>query len=150
MQIVWAPDADHPMNRALGGWIAAQVWDDGTELPEPYRCFGVFDAGKRLAAAVAFHDWRQRYGTIEFSGAATGKRWLSRAIITEIARYGFDVCGCQLLVSRNDPKDAHLIRMLTALGFERVAVPRMRGRETPEIVMTLTVEARNASRFIRR
>jgi RimJ/RimL family protein N-acetyltransferase len=148
MQIVWAPSADSEINRTLSEWISVLIWGNKRQLKTPNLCFGVFK-DKILQGAVAFHDWAPHYGTIEFSGASCGVNWLSRTVIREIASYAFDELGCQLLVSRNDIKDAHLIRMLTALGFDRVDIPRMHGRDKPEVLMTLTVETRNASRFIR-
>lgn len=148
-RIVWAPDADHEVNHRLAEWIAAHIWGDGRELPRPNLCFGVFK-DSALQGAVAFHNWHPEYGTIEFSGASVDASWLSREVIREIAEHGFDRLGCQLLVIRVDPDNLRVIRIFSALGFKSYPVPRMRGRDKDEIIMTLTVEARDASPFIRR
>lgn len=149
--IVWPPglDHEHEFNKALADWISAHIWTDGRKLPSPNLCFGVFD-GEKLQGAVAFHNWQPQYGVIEFSGASVDSQWLSREVIRQIAAYGFDTLGCQLLAIRVDPGNLRVIRIFSALGFETYAIPRMRGRDKAELFMTLTVETRDASRFIRR
>jgi len=147
--VIWATDDAPEFNRALSDWISVKVWNENDSLPKPSRCFGVFKDGE-LQGAVAFHNYQPQWGVIEFTGAATGDRWLSREVIREIAAYGFDHLGCQLMVIRTDPGNDRVIRIFSALGFEKFTIPRLRGRDKAEIIMTLSVETRDASPFIRR
>jgi hypothetical protein len=57
--------------------------------------------------------------------------------------------GCQLLVTQNDPEDTRVIRIIKSLGFDQILIPNLRGKGRAGSFMTLTVEQRNASRFIR-
>ena len=147
--IVWAPETDDEANHKLAEWIEAHIWGAAGIISRPCRCFGVF-RGKRLLGAVAFHDWQPEYGVVWFSGAAIDASWLSREVIREIADHGFDRLGCQLLAIRVDPDNARVIRIFRALGFQSYAIPRLRGRDKADLIMTLTVETRDASPFIRR
>jgi hypothetical protein len=149
MQIVWAQGAESEFNHALAGWLSDQIYGDERQLKTPNLCFGVFK-GQKLKGAVAFHDWNPRHGTIEFSAASGDESWLSRMVIREIARYAFDELGCQLLVTQNDPEDTRVIRIIKSLGFDQILIPNLRGKGRAGSFMTLTVEQRDASRFIRR
>lgn len=148
MRIIWAPSADSEFNHSLAEWLSEQIYGDERQLKTPNLCFGVFD-GSKLKGAVAFHDWNPRFETIEFSAASRDESWLSRSVIREIARYAFDELGCQLLVTQNDPEDTRVIRIIKSLGFDQILIPNLRGRGKAGSFMTLTVEQRNASRFIR-
>jgi RimJ/RimL family protein N-acetyltransferase len=147
-QIVWSPSADCEFNKHLAQWLAVHIAHDGRSVLSPCLCFGVFSNGK-LQGAVAFHDWKPHYGTIEFSAASSSGSWLSRAVIREIARYAFDELGCHLLITQNDPDNTRVIRIIKSLGFDQILIPNLRGKGKAGSFMTLTVEQRNASRFIR-
>lgn len=146
--IVWASDAGSEFNRTLAEWLAVHISHDGRSVLSPCLCFGVFKDGV-LQGAVAFHDWKPHFGTIEFSAASASGSWLSRQVIREIARYAFDELGCQLLVTQNDPENTRVIRIIKSLGFEQVLIPNLRGKGKAGSFMSLTVDQRNASRFIR-
>jgi len=147
-RIVWASDPDSEFNRRLAEWLAVYIAHDGRSVLSPCLCFGVFN-GSELQGAVAFHDWKPHFGTIEFSAASASGTWLSRQVIKEIARYAFDELGCQLLVTQNDPDNTRVVRIIKSLGFDQVLIPNLRGKGKAGSFMTLTVEQRNASRFIR-
>ena len=147
-QIVWAPSADSEFNQHLAQWLAVHIAHDGRSVLSPCLCFGVFNDG-HVQAVVAFHDWKPHFGTIEFSAASASGSWLSRAVIREISRYAFDELGCQLLVTKNDPDNSRVIRIIKSLGFDQILIPNLRGRGKAGSFMTLTREQRDASRFIR-
>ena len=147
-QIVWAPSSDSEFNKALSEWISVLIWGDERQVKTPNLCFGVFN-GAELQGAVAFHDWAPHYRTIEFSAASASGSWLSRAVIRDSARYAFDELGCQLLITQNDPENTRVIRIIKSLGFDQILIPNLRGKGKAGSFMTLTVEQRDASRFIR-
>jgi len=139
MHVVWAGDA-HPEGRAIiVGFVARQI-------PGAERGFGncvtmgVID-GETLIAGMVFHNYCPEYQTIELSGAATSKRWLTRAIFNEMFGYAFDNCGCQMLVARHSEHNKTLRRMWNAVGASEYLIPRLRGRNEAEAVATYTAEA---------
>lgn len=104
------------------------------------------DAGE-LVGGMVFHEWWPEHGTIEFSGAATTPRWLTRRILDELFGYAFDEVGAQLLITRNSARNHRLHRQLKAYGFDRIDIPRLFGRDEDGVVWTLTAEAYRAGRF---
>ena len=138
MEVVWAGSAEPEFNARLGRWIAAQIWGDDRQLSDAFLAFGVFDKDRRLAAAIAYHNWSPDYGVIEFSGAATNRRFITRDVLWQMSSYPFVELGCQMAIARMDPDNAPLRRMLLAYGFKEMLIPRMRGRDKAELLMTLT------------
>lgn len=148
MNILWG-DADKPeLNKALAEWLSVQL-GHATPPRDPYRCMGVFD-GKDLVAALIFENYRPSWDSIEVSGAAVTPRWLTRQVISEIADFIFAKLGCQAAVMRCDADNGHVARILTAIGFESVLLPRVRGRHSDERVFILTDDGWANSRLNRK
>jgi len=107
------------------------------KIPGAHLGFGncqvmaVADREGRLCAGVVFHNWSPRAGVIEMTVAASDRRWMSRRVITEAFAYAFVEAGCQMVVFRVDPDDAHIRRLIAALGGQEYIIPRLRGRDTP-------------------
>ena len=149
MQIIWGSSDRPGLNDALAGWIAARIWNDGRQLPDKRLCLGVFDDDGNVVAGIAYHNWQPTEATIEFSGASSTKRWLTRPVLWAMFEYPFNQLGCQMTFARIDPANRSLARILTAYGFETTVLPRMRGRDKDELLMTLTQEAWLANGFHR-
>ena len=149
MQIIWGSSQRKELNDALAGWAASHIWNDGRRLPEKCVSLGVFDDDGQIAAAVVYHNWQPAEGTIEFSGASSTKRWLTRPVLWAMFEYPFNQLGCQMTFARIDPANRSLARILSAYGFETTVLPRMRGRDKDELLMTLTQEAWLANGFHR-
>lgn len=71
--------------------------------------------------------------------AGSKKRWITRNILKELFAYPFSI-GCQLVVVRVDPENEPLIDQFRRLSFNEYRIPRMRGIDKEEVVMTLTKE----------
>ena len=111
------------------------------------RAIGIIDAEGRLVGGMVFHHWWPEAGTIEFSGAATTPKWLTRHTLDRLFGYAFEIVGVQMLTTRNSASNTRLHRQLTAYGFDRFDIPRLFGREEAGVIWTLTDEQYKASRF---
>ena len=111
------------------------------------RSIGVIDRHGYLVAGWAYHGWNPHTGTIEFSGAATTSRWMTRAILNKLFAYAFDEVGCQMVVTRNSATNTRLHRQLKAYGFTRFDVPRLFGRDEDGVFWTMTDSDWKQSRY---
>lgn len=107
---------------------------------------GVLD-GTELVACMLFNNWQPEAGVIEIHGAGVTPRWLTKPVLKEMFDYPFRQLGCQNVIMRVSERDNRLLRMLTAYGFENVAIPRLRGRDEGERIFWLTDDAWNANKF---
>lgn len=145
MNIVWGGANNADVNDALATWCAVQI---GLPRPfeAPYVTMGVFDKGQ-LIAVILYNNYQPEAGVIEFHGAGTTPRWLTRPVLKAMFEYPFDQLGCQMVVTRTSERNTRLLRMLTAYGFDHVLVPRLRGRDEGERIFWLTEEDWRANGF---
>lgn len=106
----------------------------------------VMDGGKLIAGTV-YHNWQPDGGVIELSSASDSKRWLTRPVIHAMFSLPFDQYGCQLCVLRVSERNAPMLRIAKAYGFNEYIVPRLRGRDEAEHILTLTDDQWRGSRF---
>lgn len=104
-------------------------------------------SGESIVAAVIFTNYDASAGVVEMSAAADTARWLTRPVLAEMFGYAFDQLGCQAVVLRVHPNNVRLHRILRAYGFERHDVPRLRGRDTPEVFYILGDDIWRANGF---
>lgn len=142
-EIVWGND--EALNDALADWLAKQC-GFGASIVKPYRCMGVFESGE-LIGVWAFNGFNSAFGRIEMHGAGTSKRWLTRRVIQEMGQYIIEELGCQIAYARCAESDTSIMRMLTAVGFDHVVLPRMRGRNENERLFYITDDAWKSSKF---
>lgn len=139
MEIVWGGSSNPEVRDAVVRFVARQI--KGAERGfGNCATMGVID-GKTLIAGMVFHNFNPECGTIELSGAATSRRWLTRAVFNAMFGYAFDQCGCQMLVARHSEHNTRLRRMWSAVGASEYLIPRLRGRDEAEAVATYTAEA---------
>lgn len=130
----------------VAGFVASLV--EGCERGfGPCQAMGVLDSDGNLVAGVVFYNWSPEHGVIEMSAASITRRWLTRAVLRAMYGYAFDVLGCQAAVARTDPALGNVRRMWKAIGAEEYAIPRLRGRETPEVLLVLAEETWKGSRY---
>lgn len=134
MEIVWGADDTPERNRMLGEWCAAQL---GHPLSGPYATMGVVD-GDSLIAVVVYHNWSRKRGVIELSAASTSPRWLARPVLFQMFAYPFQHLGCQTVVLRVSERNPRMLGIALRFGFEAHRIPRLRGRDEAEIILTLT------------
>lgn len=134
MTPVWI-NHDQPGYNGLVEFMSRKIWGEPREMPNG-MCLGVLDKDE-LSAVIHFGNYDSKAGVIEISGASVNSRWLTRSILWQMYNYAFNVAGCQAVVQRNDPENTRLARMLTAYGFHRYDIPRLRGRNKGEAIFVL-------------
>ncbi|MEM9523121.1 MAG: GNAT family protein [Pseudomonadota bacterium] len=111
------------------------------------RTMAVLDRENRMVAGIVFHDWSPEHGVIEISAAAIDRRWATRGVLKAAFGYVFGTCGCQLAVARTAVDNRAARRLWTAFGAREYIIPRLRGRDVSEVIITLTQEDWAASRL---
>ncbi len=76
--------------------------------------------------------------------------WLTRPVLYAVHAYIFDTAKCQLAVMQVSERNERMRRIGLAYGYTETRVPRLRGRDEAEMIMTLAEEDWRASRFHRR
>ena len=110
---------------------------------------GIIDDDGKLVAGLVYHNWYPETGVIEMSVAAINKRWITRTVLRAIFAYPFGQLDCQLVVFRVAPADKALRRILKAVGATEHVIPRLRGRNEAEVIITLADDAWKNSKFAR-
>ena len=105
----------------------------------------VYNEEKTLGGVI-YHDWNPEAGVMCMS-AAGEPGWLNRSVLHTIHAYIFDGAGCQLAVMQVSENNERMRRIGLAYGYTEHRVPRLRGRNEAEMIMTLTEEDWRASRF---
>lgn len=95
---------------------------------------------------VIYHDWNPEAGTMCMS-AAGEPGWLTRPVLHAMHAYVFDAVGCQLAVLQVSENNARMRRIGLAYGYTETRIPRLRGRNEAECILTLTDDDWRASRF---
>lgn len=130
----WQQDPD--TYAAICEFISWRVWGEARDFGKG-SALGVFNAERKMIAGLVYHNYDRKAGVVEISGAADTPRWLPRPILWEMFSYPFNELRCQAVVMRVDPENRRLSRILTTLGFEMYPVPRLRGRDKPEVFFVL-------------
>ncbi len=130
----------------MAQWVAARVPGSGATWE---ACVALRVYTDRTIGGVVFHDWNPDAGVMCMS-AAGEPGWLNRAVLYAMHDYIFNTAGCQLAVMQVSERNERMRRIGLAYGYTETRIPRLRGRDEAEVVMTLTEEAWRASRFHRR
>lgn len=146
MTPVWAHPATSPgLYEAICEFVAVRIW--GKVKPFPHGTAMAVADGQTIIAGLVFSNYDPDAGVIEVSGASDKANWLNRAVLKEMFGYAFDQLGCQAVVMRVDPDNRRLNRILTAYGFTRHDVPRLRGRDKAEAFYILGDDSWRANGF---
>lgn len=133
-------------NRVFSNWAAQRIegcergWRDECVTMRVYH-------GDELRAVVVFHDYRPETGAIEISGAAASRKWLTRGVLAAVHDYAFNDAECRIAVMRVSERSSHIRRGAKAFGYTETVIPRLRGRDEAECILTLTDEEWERSRF---
>lgn len=130
----------------LALWIAEKVGLSEDQLWSGYAVLGVSLDGF-LAGAVAFHDYHPEHGTMQMTGAFDDKRAFTRPVLNAVHGYIFDASKCQLAIMRTSEYNATVRRQARALGYREHILPRLRGRDEADVMLTLTEEEWRDNRF---
>ena len=132
---------------AEAGKVAAWVAE---RIPGCARGFGpcvAMSVGDPIIAGVVFHNYSPESRVIEMSAAAESPRWLSRSVLARMHAYIFEDADCQMAVMRVSERNTRMLRIAKAFGYTAYKVPRLRGANEAEIILTLTSDQWEVSRF---
>lgn len=107
----------------------------------------VVDSDSRFAAGLVFHNYDPEAGVIEVSAGALNPKWAQRQVLRDAFAYVFDVA--QLAVARTAEDNMRVRRLWRAFGADEYIIPRLRGRDSAECILTLTDDSWHNSRFVR-
>jgi len=124
-------------NDVVARFVAAHIPHCERGFGDKIMTLGVVDGG-RLIGGLVYHNYDPEASTIEISGAAIDPRWLTRTTLRLMHVYPFVDARCQMVVMRVSADNARLLRQLKALGYKRVTVERLFGRDRDGVVATLT------------
>jgi RimJ/RimL family protein N-acetyltransferase len=136
-------------NDVVAGFVAAHIPGCSRGFGAKIMTLGVID-GKRLIGGLVYHNYDPEAATIEISGAAIDPRWLTRTTLRLMHVYPFVDARCQMVVMRVSADNARLLRQLKALGYKRVTVERLFGRDRDGVVATLTDDVWKSRRIHQR
>jgi RimJ/RimL family protein N-acetyltransferase len=120
-------------------------------FPERVRAIGIANDDNELIAGIVYFNYNPDAGTIEMSIEALPKqRWLMPTTLAVMFQYPFLVCGCQMLITKTSARSEHVLRMLAAMNFKLILVPRSGGRDEDGVLALLTDDDWLASKFCRR
>jgi RimJ/RimL family protein N-acetyltransferase len=139
------PVTDPVFNKVVGDFVSRGIFGEPGKI-DGYCSMAVIDKDK-LIAGVLYNNYHPDVGVIELHTAAFDKRWLTRPILRGIFSLPFDRLGCQLCVIRVSERNETMLRIARSVGFKDVLIPRLRGRDEGEYIMTLTDDDWRQSRF---
>ena len=120
-------------------------------FPKNLRAVGIIDERNELIAGIVYFNYNPEAGTIEMSVEALPKHnWLTRTTLAVMFQYPFIHCNCQMLITKTMARSEHVLRMLAAMGFSLIRVPRSGGRNEDGVLALLTVEDWLANKFCQR
>jgi len=104
-----------------------------------------------LVAGLVYFNWHPEAGTIEVSiDARPRRRWLTPQTLAIMFQYPFLDCGCQMLITRTSARSEHVMRMLAAMNFSLIKIPRAGGRNEDGVLALLTYEDWLEAKFCKR
>lgn len=115
------------------------------------RAIGIANEDNELIAGIVYFNYNPEAGTIDMSVEALPKQpWLTRTTLAIMFQYPFLHCGCQMLITKTSARNEHVLRMLAAMNFTLILVPRSGGRNEDGVLCLLTYEDWLASKFCKR
>lgn len=131
--------------QAVGNFVSTAIFGKPGRIGD-YCAMAVVD-GEKIIAGVLYNNFRPDAGVIEMHAASVDKRWLTRPVLKAMFSLPFDQFGCQLCALRVSEHNKPMIRIAEAYGFKAFHIPRLRGRDEDEFILTLTDDDWRANRF---
>jgi RimJ/RimL family protein N-acetyltransferase len=112
-------------DEAVAAWVAARIPHMGPGADfGPCAALGVVAEDGRLLGGVVFSNWQPRWGSIEASFAADGRRWLTPRLIRQILSYPFTQLDCGRVTAVTPLSASDARRFLETFGFKREGLVR--------------------------
>ena len=139
------PVRNPEFNQAVGDFVSEIIHGEPGRF-EKYCSLAVHDEG-RLIGGVLYHHFSPRDGVMEMSAAAVDRRWLTRPVLKAMFTVPFETFACQLAVLRVSERNTAMLRIAKAYGFNEYVIPRLRGRNEADHILTLSDDDWRANRF---
>lgn len=139
------PNKEPEFSQAVGEFVSHAIFGRGGQIGG-YAAMAVVD-DTRIIAGVLYNNWHPENGVVEMHAAAVDKRWLTRPVLKAMFAFPFDQMKCQMCVLRVSENNKAMLRIAKAYGFREYVIPRLRGRNEAEHILTLTDDDWRANRF---
>jgi RimJ/RimL family protein N-acetyltransferase len=148
IEVYWAGSGEPDVAAGIARFVASHI-PGGDRGFLGNVCMGVIKTGQapKLIAGVVYHNWCPESGVIELSAASTSKLWLTRPVLREMFAYPFEQIGCQMAVLRVSERNPVMVSIALRYGFKSHLIPRLRGRDEAEHILTLTDDDWRENRF---
>jgi hypothetical protein len=114
------------------------------------KAIGVLDNDNELIAGLVYNYAMPGTGVMEITIAALpGHLWVTRETIRIMFEYPFLQCGCQMLITVIRASDRRALRQAAAMNCALTLFPRLYGRDQDGVIVRLTREDWEASKFCR-
>lgn len=133
------------VNSAVADFVSQIIWGEPGRFTR-FCTMAVAD-DRKLVGGVVYHGWQPETGALEVSAAALHPKWLTRDVIRAAITMPFEALGCQAIYAHHSEGNRPARRFWQRLGAAEHIIPRLRGRDTAEVLAVLTDDAWAASRF---
>lgn len=139
------PETDPEFNEAVGDFVSNIIFGKAGKIHN-YCSMAVLDEGV-VIAGVLYNNWHPEEGIIELHAGSLDRRWLTRRVLRSMFSHAFDRFRCQLCVLRVSERNKPMLRIAKAYGFQEFIIPRLRGRDEAEHILTLSDDDWRSKRF---
>lgn len=139
------PNDDPEFNEAIGDFVSNIIYGRPGRI-ENYCSMAVVDDGV-IIAGVLYNNYHPKEGVIEMHAGALSKKWLTRPVLRAMFSHAFDKFQCQLCVLRVSERNKPMLRIAKSYGFQQYIIPRLRGRDEAECILTLSDDDWRSNRF---
>lgn len=148
IEVYWAGSTEPDVAAGIARFVASHI-PGGERGLDGKVCMGVIQTGDqpKLIAGVVYHNYNPEAGVIELSAASTSRLWLTRPVLKAMFSYPFEQIGCQMAVLRVSERNPAMVSIALRYGFKSHLIPRLRGRDEAEHILTLTDDDWRANRF---
>lgn len=127
----------------VASMVSQQIFGESAGF-ERYSTMGIV-RGERLIGGVVFHDWQEKYGTVQISAAGMHGRWLTRPVINAVFHFVFDLLGAKVANANSPADNPPSVTMNRGIFANEAVVQHMFGPGVSGHVFTMTeIEWRNS------
>lgn len=108
----------------MAQWAAERIPAiDRVQQFGPLAALGVWDETREeIAAVIVYHDYQERFGTMQLSMAADTPRWAQKGIIRAALHYPFEQLGVQKLWTCTAASNQRALKFNRGVGFRQEAI----------------------------
>jgi len=139
------PETEPEYNEAVGDFVSEIIYGKAGRIHN-YCSMAVLKDGVAIAG-VLYNNYYPEQGVIEMHAASRDKQWLTRPVLRSMFSHAFERFQCQLCVLRVSEHNKPMLRIAKAYGFNQHIIPRLRGRDEAEHILTLSDDDWRSNRF---